>query len=235
MGTSRPTPSDIPERFTNMPRRLLLLILTTLALLAATAPSASAGTSYMSKTTGQNANSFWTQVDNTALGSQFGNVHVGSLYAYETSKNLGDAFVYIDDFDCEAGQLPSWGHDGVEGGCAYVGSRQGHGFGLTLIVDKRLSSASLQGTLTMVQGGGHDGPGNIVGNPGVNMTWTGYGSTIKGSQTYRYNDGTSSFSERYRSTERQATMGGNLGPMTFAPGLSGGSISNFSSMSRGRS
>jgi hypothetical protein len=46
-------------------------------------------------------------------------------------------------------------------------------------------------------------------------------------------DGTT-YTDRYRSNYRSAELGGRIGPMTFAPGLSGGTLSSFSSFSKGR-
>ncbi len=216
-----------------MARRLLVLVITIAATLAAFPSAGSARSSYISRTTGLAADAYWTQLDGTPVGSsQFGNVHIGWLYAYETSKGVGDAFVYISDFDCEPGQQPYGGH-GEENGCAYIGDRFGEGFGLEFSVDKKLQAASLRGTLTMMQGG-HGGPGGVVGNPRVDMTWTGTANLVTSSSTYRYNDGTSSYTDRYRSTWRQSSLGGILGPMSFDPNLSGGSISSFSSFSKGR-
>lgn len=216
--------------------RVMTILVVTLAVSTTATAPASAGTSYLSRTTGNNANAQWTQVDGTLVGSPFGNVHIGWLDAYETSNRVGDAFAYIDDYDCEPGQLPDSGdHGELAPGCTYVGSRYGHGFNMTFVVDKKLGSASLQGSLTMVQGGGHDGPGDVVGQPSVNMTWSGYGNTVRSTSTYRYDDGTTTYSERYKSSSRSAIVGGNIGPMTFDPALSGGALSSFASTSRSRS
>ncbi len=217
-----------------MIRRLLALAATVAVVLTIAPTASSAGSSYISRTTGVAADAYWTQVDGTPVGtSPFGNVHVGWLNAYETSGGVGDAFVYIIDYDCEPGQLPGGGH-GEESGCTYIGERSGEGFGLEFSVDKKLQSAFLRGTLTMRQGGGHGGPGGVVGNPPVDMTWTGSGNLIRTTSTYRYNDGGTSYTDRYRSNSRQASLGGILGPMSFDPELSGGSISKFSAFSKGR-
>lgn len=209
-----------------------------LAVFAVSVAPASASSRYLSKTTGLAADAYWTQIDGTPTGSTFGNVHIGSLYVYETSKGLGDAFAYISDFDCEEGQTPVFGHgefgEPGDDACVYLGDRFGHGFGLAFNVDKKLSGATLVGNLTMVQGGGHGEDGTIVGNPRVDMIWNGQGNTSTNSQTYRYNDGTNSFTDRYKSTYRSAWLDGILGPMSFDPDLSGGSISSFSSFSKGR-
>lgn len=197
-----------------------------------------AGSMYLSKTTGTNASAYWTQVDGTEPGTTtFGNVHVGFLDAYETGSGRGDVFVFIDDFDCAAGELPGGGGHGDEppsDGCVYLGSRIGEGYGLDFSVDRKLNRASLVGRITMTSGGGHGEPGNVVGQPPVDMTWTGTGTVASGSTTYRYRDGNTTYSGTYRSKSRQATLGGILGPMSFDPALSGGSMSTFSDFSKTR-
>lgn len=203
-------------------------------LLGLTAP-VSAASSYISRTTGNAADAYWTQIDGTPVGTgPFGNVHVGYLNAYETGKGVGDVFVYIDDFDCEDGQTPYGGH-GLDGsGCTYIGSRFGEGYGLEFQIDKKLTSASLVGSVTMIQGGGHGEGGEVVGSPAIDMTWTGFGSVAKDWSFYRYSQDGNSYMDRYRANHRSADLGGSIGPMTFAPGLSGGSLSTFSAFSKGR-
>jgi hypothetical protein len=217
-------------------RRVTTYLTAFAVLFLITAAPASAASSYISRTTGTAADAYWTQIDGTPVGTgAFGNVHIGYLSAYETSKGKGDVFVYIDDFDCEEGETPYGGH-GVEeeGVCDYIGSRWGEGYDLAFTIDKKLNSASLVGSVTMTQGGGHGDGGAVVGSPAVDMTWSGYGNTIKDSYSYRYNDGDSTYMDRYKATYRQATLGGSIGPMTFAPDLSGGTMSTFSSFSKGR-
>lgn len=213
-------------------RRLVVLLTVALSVLATAAAPALAGSKYMSKTTGVGAQTWWTQVDGTDPGSAFGNVHVGWLYAYETSNGLGDAFVYIDDWDCPPGQLPTdGGHGDPEPtGCTWIGSRQGEGYGLSFQVDRKLENAHLSGQLTLF-GGGHGG-GGVVGRPTADITWTGTGALRKSSSTWRYNDGTTTYSERYSSSDRSAVMSGSLGSMGFDPDLSGGSISSFRSTTK---
>lgn len=214
-------------------RRPAALFTLALSVLAFTAAPALAGSKYMSKTTGVGAQTWWTQVDGTEPGSTFGNVHTGWLYAYETSSGKGDAFVYIDDWDCAPGQLPSGGgHDDPEEptGCSWIGSRQGEGFGLSFEVDRKLENGHLSGQLTLF-GGGH-GSGGVVGRPTADISWTGTGNLQKSSSTWRFNDGTTTYVERYSSSDRSAVMSGSLGPMGFDPDLSGGSISMYRSMSK---
>jgi hypothetical protein len=219
-------------------RRIAKLIVVAATALAMTAAPALAGSMSLYKESGNAAQTFWTQVDGTPTGSALGNVHVGELYAYQTSPGQGDAFAWIDDFDCEPGKLPGGGGHGFDveeeepSGCEYVGSRFGEGFGLTFTIDRKLTTANLSGQLT-VYGGGH-GDGGVIGRPMANITWTGVGALIKQSSSWSYNDGTTTYSDRYRSTDRNAVMSGILGPMGFDPDLSGGQISKFSAMSKSR-
>ena len=219
-----------------MLRRFTTLVVALVATLSLAAP-ALAGSSYISKSTGKSADAYWTQIDGIPVGTgPFGNVHVGYLSVYETSKGVGDVFVYIDDFDCEEGEEPYGGGHGFEeeGGCDYVGSRFGEGFGLSFTVDRKLNTASLVGSVTMTSGGGHGGGGEVVGNPPINMSWSAQGNVIKDWYTYRYNDGTTTYMDRYRANYRMASLSGTIGPMSFDPALSGGTISSFSAFSKSR-
>lgn len=213
----------------------MTLAVLAISLLAASVP-ADAASRYLSKTTGTAADAYWTQVDGTPVGSSpFGNVHVGSLWVYETTKGRGDAFIFITDFDCQPGQLPGHGiaHEGEPppDGCVHVGYRSGEGYGLEFTLDRKLATAALRGRAT-IYGGGHGG--GVVGSPSIDMTWSATSSAVSSSSTYRYTDGGTTYTERYRSTMRTASLGGKIGPMTFDPALSGGSLSKFSMMSQGR-
>ena len=157
--------------------------------------------------------------------------------------NYVDVFAYIDDFDCEEGQDPYGGGHGAvaeeeppaaETGCVYIGSRFGYGQDMELTIASKLTSARLTGSLVVESGGGHGG-GTVVGNPEVDITFTGIGDLGKGRYTYRYTEGGVTYSSSERSTFRQATVEGYIGGMTFAPDLSGGNITQFSSTSKERS
>ncbi len=206
---------------------------TVAALLAASASPADAGSRSNSRWSGQNASAWWTQQDE--VSGPFGNLHVGSLYAYSTTKGKGDAYAFIEDWDCDPGEVPGWpGHDEEpteDGLCDWVGFRWGEGYNMSFTVDRKLNSATLSGQLTLSAGGHGGGP---AGQPMVNMRWTGSGDVTSSTSTYRYRDGGSSYSESYRSSWRQATVSGTLGAMGFAPDTSGGSISSFDMRSRSR-
>lgn len=221
---------------------IVALIATTIGLTAA--PSA-AGSKYLSKTTGETADAYWTQIDGTPVGtSQFGNVHIGFLYAYKMSENYVDVYAYIEDFDCEEGQDPYGGGHGFvaaeeepppdDSGCAYLGTRFGYGQNMELTIDSKLTSARLTGRLVVEAGGGHGGGGPVVGNPAVDITFTGIGDLAKERYTYRFTEDGTAYSDSTRSTIRRATVDGFIGAMTFAPDLSGGNMTKFSSTSKQR-
>lgn len=215
--------------------RMVALGVAVAAFMAVTALPALAGSMYMSKDSGRAAQTWWTQVDGVEPGTQpLGNVHIGFLYVFEVSKGRGDVFAFIDDWDCEPGKLPGGGGHFEEEptGCEYLGSRWAEGYGLQFNIDRKLDSAHLFGQLT-VYGGGH-GEGGVIGRPMADITWTGVGDAFKSTSTWRYTDGTSTYTDRYWSTSRNAVMSGTLGPMGFDPDLSGGFISSYRSMSKGR-
>lgn len=221
-----------------MIRRIPVFIALVAALIVSSAaPSAAAANQYMSKTTGASVDAYWTQYDNTPVGSgPFGNVHIGNLYAYEMQGGYIDAFMYIEDFDCEEGQEP-WGGHGGEGeeGCLYKGSRFGYSSDMALTITGKQESARLTGSMILESGGGHGEGGVVVGNPPVDITFTGVGSLAKERYTYRYSENGTSYSSSQRSTYRTATLDGFIGGMSFDPDFSGGSISKFSSMDKQRS
>ncbi len=237
-----------------MVRRIAVFVALIVSIIGFTTVPSSAGSKFFSKSTGTAVDAYWTQIDGTPVGSsEFGNVHIGFLYAYEQSDDYVDVFAFIDDFDCEEGQTPYGGgphgfveeaaaDDAVEEeepfeeefGCIYMGSRFGYGQDMVLTIDKKLSSATLTGTLVVESGGFHGEGGSVVGEPPVEMTWTGVGDLAKQRQTYRYSEDGVTYSFSERSTYRQASVDGFIGGMTFDPDLSGGSMSNFSNTSKER-
>jgi hypothetical protein len=222
-----------------MNRKIAVFVALVAGMVGSLAAPSLAASRFFSKTTGTTADAYWTQVDGTPVGTgPFGNVHIGFLYAYEMSDDYVDVFAYIDDFDCPPGQLPGDGGHGIvdePGGCAYIGSRFGSGQDMVLTIDdRRLDSAHLVGSLVLESGGGHGEGGQVVGNPPVDITWTGAGNLAKGRSTYRYTEGGTTYSFSERSTYRQASLDGYIGAMSFDPDLSGGSISHFSNTSKER-
>lgn len=218
-------------------RRIATVLLIAISILALTASPVMAKSMSMYKQSGRAVQTFWIQVDGTPTGSQFGNVHVGDLYAFQVSTGKADAFGFIDDFDCEPGKLPNGGGHGIDegeepSGCVFVGSRYAEAYGLSLTLDRKMTTANLKGQMK-VYGGGH-GDGGLVGRPNANITWTGTGPLFKQRSTWSWTDGRTTYTDRYRSTDRSAVMSGTLGPMGFDPALSGGFMSDFSMMSKSR-
>lgn len=215
---------------------LLGSALVVLLLLLTVAPPADARSSSTYRASGRAASTDWIQWDETAIGTTFGNTHVGYLDAEETSRGLAVVFGYIDDFDCEEGEFPGFGghaeesEDGLEdepeeGLCDWIGSRFIEGWDIPFTMDKKLQAARLTGQLT-VYGGGH-GDGGVVGEPMADIIWTGVGDTFTSRYTSRWREGNSSGSDSYRATSREATMSGFIGPMGFHPDWSGGSLYSF--------
>lgn len=206
---------------------------------------ADAKSSFMYRASGVSASTDWTQIDGTPTGSSpLGNVHIGQLYAYETTKGKAEAYGYIEDWDCEEGQLP-WGggpHDvsseewdeepPPETGCEWKGFRFVEAYDIPFTVDKKLTQARLTGTLT-VYGGGH-GDGGVIGRPYADIIWTGVGSLATVKETFRYREDGTSYSFTRDSSTRSATMSGIMGPMGFDPDFSSGSISSYKESSKTR-
>ena len=113
------------------------------------------------------------------------------------------------------------------GECVHIGVRTGQQDGLTIEIDRNLGTATAKGFLLMYAGGDpHSGePGQVVGRPPVNAVWTGIGDVGTGESSGSYRRGSERWSYEGSSRDREATMSGILGPMGFAPGLSGGYMS----------
>ena len=239
-------------------RRTLVVLATLSLLIAALATPVAAGSSFFhSRSSGYTVDFSWIQLDRDSAGNRlppmpsrpFGNTHIGFAFAFSTSSD--GAFVHgqIADLDCPVDYVPPFGggHGGFpavgpepepENPCTHLGVRQIIGENIPLTIDRKLEFARLGGPgITVgIFGGGdpHGGGGELLANVPINTTFTGIGSLVKSTFTETWSDGTSSYSSRYSQLSRQATMGGILGPMGYAEGLSGGSMSSFKEMSRQR-
>ena len=207
-------------------------------VLIATAAPAAAADSYFSRTTGFAATTSWVQ-ELDFPGDLYGNVHVGQLYAFETSPGRADVFSFIDDFTCPTGVLPVTDpHGGTQpNGCTPAGSRFLEGTDISLTVGRRGVTATLSGGLTASTAGDpHTGEGgSTIGTVPANFTWTAVGDPVRSSSTYRYRQGGATFTDSYRATTRSSTMSGRLGPMQFEEAYQAtGSLENFRSTSRAR-
>ena len=211
------------------PVAILVAILITLLAVPASAASRS-----VSHNTGRAATAQWTQIDGTEYGTTpFGNVHIGYLYAYEMTSGQAWVSAYISDFDCPQGAEPGFGH-GDGGGCEYLGERYGDGANMALTLDRKLTKATLSGQM-VVYGGAHGAEWTQLATVPVNITFDGQGSLARSASTYRWSDGTSTYSGRYTSQVRTAVVSGNIGGMGFDPALSGGTLESFKSFDMSRS
>ena len=226
-------------------RRTALALTGALLLTTLTPSTADARSSWTYRSSGRVVETSWIQVDGTEPGTgAFGNVHMGWLDARERGKGRADAYGWILDFDCEEGALPDPGHGGHaeeppfddeepgDDGCVHVGERHIEGYDLALAMDKKFTSATLRGQLT-VYGGAHGDEG-VVGRPMANVTWTGVGASVTSRFSESYNSGGYTYTYRGTSTNRSAVMGGNIGPMGFDPDLSDGSMGEYKVSERGR-
>lgn len=219
-------------------RRLIVITAAALLLLAAAPSPADASYRYSYRSSDRTAYANWLQIDAPVDGIV--GWHLGDMWVYRTGKNLGDAFVWIQDAYCPEGVNPSWGGGHIasdeppvepppnDDPCTYD-FRYGDGFGMEFKMANNLSSATLKGNLTIY--GGHGG--DPLGRPPVNMTWNGVGSTYQSSSTYRWRSDCCWESSSYKGKFRDAELTGNIGPMGFDPDLSGGSMSIQSSKSSG--
>lgn len=215
-----------------MVRRNVVTVITAILLVMAMAAPAAAKDMYMSKTSDRIAQAWWTQPGE--LPGVGGNLHEGYLQAVETTSGKAWVWGYVVDWQCDEGEVPGGGHGEFEGGCDLIGFRDIYSEAeLDFSLDRKLSSATLTGRVTVV--GGHGGGPEFFAQPMVNMTWTGVGALQKNASQWRWTDGTNRYQGRYTSTDRSATVSGNIGPMGFDPAASGGWMSAYKMMDRSMS
>lgn len=224
--------------------RLAITALSTAAVsMVALAPSpALASSKFFSKSSGTFASVDWLEMG-PLPGVAAGNAHIGFLTVEQTNRGRGNAFGVVFDLTCPDGapiEVPHGGGHGepappAEGPvCTVDGVRAMEGRGLAFTMDKRFSSATLGGVLSV---GEHGSPTTA---PVVRITWRGVGETSTSTDSSRYSNeyGTGSF--RYTSTSRSAVVeaGSRIGGMVFddEPGESSqSSLGSFRAMSRDRS
>ena len=242
-------------------RRAFVVLATLSLLLAALAQPVAASTSFFhGRSSGYFLQFSWVQLDRDANGERlpamesrpFGNTHIGFAFVFTTSKGRAVVQGQIADLNCPTDYTPPFGggHGGFadaldepepepepENPCTHLGLRQVFGENIPLSINRKLDFARLGGTgVTIgIYGSGddpHGGPGELLVNVPINTTFRGIGAVTKSSFTSTWSDGTSTYTSRYTSRDRQATMGGILGPMGYAEGLSGGSMSQYRESSR---
>jgi hypothetical protein len=247
-----------------MRRTLVVLATVSLLLAALASPVAAGSSFFHGRSSGHFVQFSWVQLDRDANGDRlppldsrpFGNTHIGWAFAFTTSTGLAVVQGEIADLDCPTDYTPPFGgggHGGFgafveeepepepepENPCVHIGIRQIFGENIPLTIDRKLEFGRLggPGVVVGIYGSGddpHGGPGELIVNVPINTTFTGIGPVSKSTSTTSWSDGTNSYTSRYVSQDRQAAMGGILGPMGYAEGLSGGSMSYFKESFRQR-
>jgi hypothetical protein len=196
-------------------RRLLSVAATTAALGAVALPSpALAGERFFSKSSSTVVSTSWLEVGQ--LPGVDGNAHIGELQVEDLGRGRARVFGYVVDLTCADGQVPSipggHGEEPVEGACAVAGERFVEGGQVTFTIDKKLTAATLTGTLAV--GSGHGDP---TVSPPVNITWTGVGATYSEKVTDSGVDEFGTYRFSYSFTGRQAVVGqgSRIGAMVF--------------------
>lgn len=202
--------------------------------LVAVAAPADAGTRWQLRASGSFAQTDWVEMG-TLPGGVPGNVHVGSLRA--EGDKLVQAFGTVQDWTCPAGEMPPAGgghgeEPPAETNCTLDAERFMYGDGLTLTVDRKLTTARLTGTLTVEDHGGE----GAAASPPVDITWTGFGGTSSTTIEDSFTDpnGTKFYSKRTESA-RTGTVSGRIGAMGFdddADDISSGWFGTFRTMER---
>ncbi|GGI06107.1 hypothetical protein [Egicoccus halophilus] len=200
----------------------------TMALTAVGTDAAEARERSSYRSSGNFASAQWIQVDDVPVGQNptVGNVHRGWLDVEPSGKDRADVWGWIEDFDCEPGELPGHGGHGFEeeepSGCVHVGERWIDGYDVSFTMDKKLSSARLSAPAGVITVAGGHGDGDFFAQPPVDMVWNGVGDVRRSSWRETEKVGRTTYTYSYSSTSREATMSGRFGPMGFDPALSGG-------------
>jgi len=223
----------------SLTRRLGTVAVSVLASLAlvATAGPAQASSMFFSKSSGRMVNVDWLEVGK--LPNVQGNIHFGFMFIEDLGRGRSNIFGVVEDLQCPVGFIPEGpGHGGghdeepKDSPCTNVGTRFIDGGKTTFTMDKKFTTARLTGTLAVSD------HGTPLGNPAVDMTLTGFGSTSSGTDRGTFRDEYSTFTYRYSYTQRQATVSGRIGPMVFddvAGEYSSATMGSFKSASRERS
>ncbi len=200
----------------------------TAGFMALTTTPASASSMFFSKSSGRTATASWLEVG--TLPNVAGNFHFGEMQVEELSKRRANVWGIVFDVQCPKGTIPGGPPGGGHGKeeepddnpCETVGVRFIEGGNVTFTMDRKLSKATLTGTLNVVGGHGDpddpenpDAPPQAPATPPVNMTWTGVGDTSTSVNSGRGSDGTTTWSYRYSFSGRSAVVSGRIGVMVF--------------------
>lgn len=228
----------------------LPLRLVTVAVMAAAvpalvaAPASAGGDMFFSKSSGTTVSTSWLEAGQ--IVGVAGNWHFGELFVEATSRGRAQAFGTVFDVTCPDGVAPQnpGGHGGhgfdapppEEPACVLEGIRflDAAPSQLTMSLDRRLTTATLKGRLSV-----GDGHGASTAGPAVDVVLNGVGSTYSGTESGTYTDEYGTYTYRYSFTGRDAVVadGSRIGPMVFddEPGESSTArMGTFRSSSRQR-
>jgi hypothetical protein len=199
--------------------RSLAVATTAAALSVVAAPTpALAGDMFFAKSSGTIATTSWLEVGELPEAANApGNAHFGDLFVEDLGGGRASVFGTVYDVECDGDELynPGGGHGAPdpEGTCRLLGTRFIEGGTVQFTIDRKLSSATLTGTLAVGSGHG-EGP---VGAPPVAITWTATGSSYSTRESGSYTDEYATWSYRYAFTGRDAEVasGSRIGPMWF--------------------
>lgn len=201
-------------------RRLATVTAAAAALAVVTSSPAMAGDLFFAKSSGTQVTTTWLEVGELPEGANVpGNAHFGQLWAEDLGNGRASVFGTVHDVQCTNGvapYLPEGGGHGepapADGPCRVLATRFIDGGQVTFTVDRKLTTATLTGTLAV--GSGH---GDTTGTPAVDITWTGIGATYSERQSGTFVDEYGSWTYRYDFTGRDAVVSqdSRIGPMVF--------------------
>ncbi len=231
-------------------RRACAVSITTAAMTAVVAlpsPALAADMSF-SRSSGTVASTTWLEMGELPAATGVpGNAHFGDLQVEDLGRGRARAFGIVYDVQCEEGvtpYLPGGGHGepvpptekepAEQCTLELVRFIEG-GSGLTFSIDRKLTKATLTGSLAVNSGHGQ-GP---TGTPAVSITWNGVGAAYSSTESGSYTDDYGTYSYRYSFTGREAVVasGSRIGPMVFddeAGESSTGQLGTYKQSSRSR-
>lgn len=191
---------------------------TSSAVALATIAPAEAGSRWTYRSAGEQIYTEWLELG-ALPGGVAGNAHWGYLEIDVDATPTGFGEVY--DWTCPPGELPPQGGGGPHlteeepppTNCILESVRlvKAEPGDIAVTLDRKLTSATVTGTLSVFD---HDG-GGTTARPPVNMTLTGVGSLSSSTSYERGEYDGVKYVYKYESTDRAATIAGNIGAMGF--------------------
>lgn len=203
------------------------------------APASAGGDMFFSKSSGTTVSTTWLEAG--VIPGVAGNWHFGDLFVEATNRGRAQAFGTVFDVTCPEGIAPQnpGGHGDAappeeEPACVLEGIRflDASPSQLTLSIDRKRTTATLTGQLSV-----GDGHGSSTAGPRVDVVLNSVGSTYSSTERGTSTDEYGTYTYRYSFSGRDAVVaaGSRIGPMVFddEPGESSAAIMGaFRSSSR---